>query len=143
MANINNLTVLVAGTVPSVIKYIANEFKEAGCRTERVMKSEDILEGIDEFNPDIVVIDIQMEEISTYDVIEKVKAIPKKKVYLALYSFFIDKGMAKESILHRLFASDTTHTFKNVDRPIKYLGIFNEDTFAHKISSYLASLDEE
>jgi CheY-like chemotaxis protein len=140
MPKASELTILVSGTVPSVIKYIDKEFKKAGCQTERVMESRDILSKVETIAPDVIVIDIQMENVSTYEVIEKVKALPKEKVHLALYSFFIDKDMAKESILHRLFASDTTHTHKNVKRPIKYLGIFNEDTFNNKIRTYLEKL---
>lgn len=142
MVKLKDMKVLILGTVPSVIKYIAAEFKKAGASVERVMDSKDILPKINEINPDIVVVDIQMEDISTYEVIEKVRLIPKKKVFLAFYSFFIDKEMAKESILHRLFASQTTNTQKDRNRPIKYLGIFNENTFDNKISTYLASLDD-
>ena len=63
--------------------------------------------------------------------------------FTVLYSFFIDKEMAKESILHRLFASDTSHTHQNINRPIKYLGIFNENTFDNKVSSYLTTIKEQ
>jgi CheY-like chemotaxis protein len=143
MAKIKDMTVLVAGTVPSVIKYIAHEFKKAGCTTERVMKSVDIMSKIDDIDPDIVVIDIQMEEVSTYDVIEKIKSMDKDKVYLALYSFFVDKEMARESILHRLFVSQTTHEGQNMKRPIKYFGIFNENTFDRKIVNFLEAMEKE
>jgi len=50
--------------------------------------------------------------------------------------------MAKESILHRLFASNTTHEKQNHKRPIKYLGIFNENTFDNKIAMYLESIQK-
>ena len=140
MVNIKELKVLVAGTVPSVIKFIATEFKKGGIQTERVMKSVEILDKIDEVNPDIIVIDIQMEEVSTYEVIEKVKSIKKPTVYMLLYSFFVDKELAKESILHRLFASKTSHSHQDTNRPIKYLGMFNENTFGKKIASYLEML---
>jgi CheY-like chemotaxis protein len=143
MVKIKELKVMVAGTVPSVIKFIASEFEKAGAKTEKVMESIDILPKIVELNPDVVVIDIQMEEVSTYEVIEKVKAMKKPRVFMALYSFFVDKDMAKESILHRLFASETSHKHQNINRPIKYLGIFNENTFEHKISSYLENLKEQ
>ena len=141
MVKIKDMNVLVSGTDPSVIKYIAAEFKKAGANTERVMESKNILSKIEEMKPDIVVVDIQMEDVSTYEVIEKVRLIPRKRVYLAFYSFFIDKEMAKESILHRLFASQTTNAQKDENRPIKYLGIFNENTFNNKVSAYLTSLD--
>jgi len=143
MAKIKNLTVMVAGTVPSAIKYIDAEFKKAGLKTERVMRSIDILPKLDELNPDIVVVDVQMEEISTYEVIEKVKNMKKDQVFLVLYSFFVDKDMAKESILHRLFASSPTHENQNRKRPIKYLGIFNENTFDNKIAMYLEKIQKD
>jgi len=143
MVKIKELKVMVAGTVPSVIKFIASEFDKAGLKTEKVLESVDILPKIDELNPDLIVIDIQMEEVSTYEVIEKVKKMKKPRVFMALYSFFIDKDMARESILHRLFASETSHSHQNFNRPIKYLGIFNENTFAHKISAYLDMLKEK
>jgi CheY-like chemotaxis protein len=142
MVKIKDLKVMVAGTVPSAIRFIAAEFEKAGMKTEKVMESVDILPKIDELKPDMVVIDVQMEEVSTYEVIEKVKAMRKPRVFMALYSYFIDKDMAKESILHRLFASQTSHGHENQGRPIKYLGIFNENTFAHKIEAYLEALKE-
>jgi len=143
MVKIKNLTVMVAGTVPSAIKHIDNEFKKSGCKTERVLRSKDILAKLDAIDPDIVVVDVQMEEISTYEVIEKVKNMKKDRVFLVLYSFFIDKDMAKQSILHRLFASNTTHENQNRHRPIKYLGIFNENTFDHKITAFIEWLENE
>src|SRR5262245_30383340 len=143
MVRRKSYTVLVAGTVPSAIKHTEAAFKKLGCKTERVLKSKDLLDKLAVSDPDIVVLDVQMEEISTYEVIERIKNLPKEKVYLALYSYFVDKDMAKESILHRLFASSTTHENVNRQRPIKYLGIFNENTFDHKIAAFLESIQKE
>ena len=88
MVLIKDFKILIAGAVPSVINYLYAEFKKGGAKSERVMNSTEILPKIDEIDPDIIVIDLQMEEVSTYQIIEKVKSMKKPKVYLALYSFF-------------------------------------------------------
>jgi len=135
--NLTNVKVLIGGEVPSVIEFIAQEFSEAGCQTRYVVESGQLMAAIDEFDPDIIVVDVQTEAVSTYQIVRKLEKMPKMKIELLLYSFFVDPELAKDSIVHRLFATQPQQIPRHARRPIRYLGIFKKEIFANKIKSFL------
>ncbi|MDH5201954.1 MAG: response regulator [Nitrospirota bacterium] len=71
--------ILVVDNDPDTVKLISNVLKEAGYKVTIAYNSKDAIDSIEDFEPDLIVLNLTMPEVSGFDVIEYLKTEERAK----------------------------------------------------------------
>lgn len=131
------IKVLVAGSDNDTVGTIVNKSQQAGCLTEVALKGPDIISKSVVFRPQILLLEVEMEEgINIDEIIKMLRLMPDfAKAPILVYSFYSSIG--SEDRVQKMLSIDSAQ-----DRCLKagateYIGTFNENTFLKILCKYL------
>ncbi len=133
--------VLVAGTIQPIIDFMVDELNTLGCETAVAINGMEVLNKATDFQPDIILLEVQMETISAYEIINQFKEAEFFNTQILLYTYFVDKERAKNSIVHRLFFTQLKTAPKQERKLVHYFGFFKKETFPRRIREFLQHAD--
>lgn len=138
--------VLIAGSMDEVVNFMAGNFKQLGCSVTIASSGEEVVQKALELEPEIILLEINMDAMSVHDITEALKQNPHFRPHILLYSVFMTRETEKNSILKTLYRKDlnNAHSVEPAgDAPqeslegnplIHYLGAFHKESFISKIS---------
>jgi|GEM_PF-394082 len=130
--------VLLVGSSPDVIATMKRILLSANCETEIVANELLVVEKFLKIEPDIVVLEVLMNNRPTVEVIKKIKQIPKGVNKPIILFSFLDKERLKETSIHqKALAIESARAACLKAGASDSIGGFEETHFMHAIKKYL------
>ncbi|HOW35036.1 MAG TPA: response regulator [Candidatus Omnitrophota bacterium] len=132
--------ILVAGSTKAVVEEIALQLKRVGCQTDFTLTGPEVISKVVQFLPDVIVMDVQMNDMSAQEVIKVLRRLPQSEHKpVIVYNYFIAADLGSASVREKALAIDAAKSGCMSAGANLYLGRFNESTFIKDISRYLES----
>ncbi len=133
--------ILVAGTIDSIVRFMANKLKAQGCNIEVATTAEEVLNKTLRWKPDILLLEIDMSGISSTEIIKAIKQNSVVHTQILLYSCFMSKESEAQSIVHTYYSHQfekSPHEEGHENQPVYYFGAFHRHTFINRIKKFLS-----
>ena len=129
--------ILVTGTLIPFVDYMVAELIRIGCKTDVALSAQQVVEKSLAFRPKMILLEVQMETDSAYNIIEKIREATQLETRILLYTYFLENEKTKNAIVTRLFYSQL-NKFSKKERPlIHYFGYFKKETFLNRMKKFL------
>jgi CheY-like chemotaxis protein len=131
--------VLVGGSNTNVIKNIFEQLKNAGLEADYVLTGPDIISQSVLFNPDIIIMEVQMEaDRSSSDIISAIRLLPRfKSIPVLVYSYY-DVAELGVYEFHQKAVMINQHQLRCCRAgATRYVGRYEETHFLESIIEYL------
>ncbi len=132
--------VLVAGNYPRIVDRIIRYFEQGAGNAVSVLTGPDVLIQSVLFNPQIIVMDLQMggPTGSSVQIIRSVRLLPQlRQVPILLYSYIDINDLGLYDVRRKATMIETHQKYCLAAGATKYLGPFEESSFFAKILPYL------
>jgi len=129
------LRVLIAGPEKVVIGDMASLLKNERCQTSLITTGAQVLSEIVVFLPQILILDVIMEDMESSDIVKNVRSMPLlEKIPIILYSLFRYSFLGRE--VGRLDIDESTNKCMELGAT-ESLKVLEKDSFVKEISKYL------
>ncbi|MCA9409373.1 MAG: response regulator [Candidatus Omnitrophica bacterium] len=129
--------VLIAGNKIEALEFMSAQLESLQCFVEKAETAQDVLESSLRMEPDILLLDVQMEDVSAYEIINQFREFRHVQMRILLYSFFQKLDEARDSAAHFLYSNNLKKDFEDWEIPPYYLGAFNKATFKETIQHFI------
>ena len=130
--------ILVAGSAKEVVETIVLLLKKTGCSTDIALTGPEVITKSVQFSPDIIAMDIQMDGMSSNEVIKVLRRMPQSEEKpIIVFSYFSTHDLGSASIREKALGIDAAHSACMEAGATKYIERFSEHTFIEKIKPYL------
>jgi len=133
--------VLVAGTPSPMIPILQKSAKEKNYLVVFADSGSDLVEKTILVAPVVILLNAQVENITAYEIIRRLKQRPNFKSKVLLFSYFRNIDSATYSASHFFYAKYLNDDFKDDPSPPYYLGAFSKkdvkETFAKSFERFL------
>lgn len=130
--------VLVSGSDNETIENMVVQLKKANCHTDLVTTGAQIISKVVMFLPEVLIIEVLMEDIEASEVIRIIRQMPQgEKIPILGYSYYRLSDLGSEDARQRALSVDSAVENCNEIGMTEYLGRFNENTFMKVVAKYL------
>jgi len=120
--------IIVASEKNEIFEACVDKLQAKGCEVLKAVKAEDLIIKACSFNPDLIVCEVELGEVSSYDIIKILKKISNLKSKIIVFSFFQKLEHARNSSLDYFYTHYLKQDFADDKNPPYYLGAFSKDT---------------
>lgn len=129
---------LIAGVVENVLEDMTKILQKRGCEVHIVQDPQQIVQTYQEINPDIFVLDVQMDKTSAGQIVKEFKERGLLNKTFILYSHFLKEAMAENSPVHFFYCNYLQKHFGEDAQYLRYIGIYRQDIFAKVVDLRLS-----
>ncbi len=130
--------VLVAGNEDDVVGNMAVQLKRRGCEVEHVTAGAEVISRAVVFNPDLVILDIDIYGMPSPEIIKVLKQMPHcDRTPILVYSYYRVSDLGSEDVRQKALSVDANQKACVEQGATSYIGRFNESTFLKAIEKYL------
>lgn len=133
--------VLIAGCPDVVTAQLKKYAAEKGVEFAFVDNLNEIVQEASKKLFDVVVLNVLLEKISAYRMIEKIRSVPDFNPKILLFSYFVRIDQSENSAMHGFYSHFVETDFKDDKNPPYYLGAFSrssaEELFLRAIERFI------
>lgn len=131
--------VFVAGNDAETVQNIILQLKRVGCHTDLVENGTQVISKAVMFLPQLIIIDVQMEGMSTFENISVLRKMPQfGTTPIVTYSFYRASDLGSEDARQKALSVDADVSNCEDAGATAHLGRFNEFSFLNNIQKYLS-----
>jgi len=130
--------ILIAGSSRDAVDNMIVQLKRQGCDVEAAFIGPDIITKAVQFNPDVMILDVQMYEMPTSEVIGVLRHMPQiDKKPILIYSYFDPAELGRVDVREQVLSIDATYEDCMESGATEYIERFNDGTFLKKVDKYI------
>lgn len=133
--------ILLCSDNEKLAEFMENELRETECLFHKALNGQDVIDQVIEWEPDLVLLEVQMGTHSSHEIISLLTKVPKIRTNILVYTYARDEEHAKNSIVHRLYQNkDLDFMSKDTGVHVEYYGFFNTQTFKERMKKHIYHL---
>ncbi len=132
--------ILVIGNQQKVLDDMTAKAVKTGCEIKTVRRGGDAIAQTVKFIPDIIFIDIQLEDITTAEAMAILKRLPQLEGKPIIgYSYYETDQLAQTEVRRKIMNIEEASQRFLAAKGTAYMGRYNHSVFIHTLTEYLKS----